>query len=84
MGSISVTDRWPHPPPKGTKCDASVPPPTDAPPRTHPTLYSCQKPAVETLRPTKSVVSEYWLCAEHVQAYVKLGYGYRNPRKFKQ
>ena len=76
-----MSERWPHPPPKGTTCDASVPPPADARPSGHPTLYTCQQQATETLRPTRGVVSELWLCAEHVEAFVRLGYGYRNPRK---
>lgn len=77
--------RWPFPPPKGQRCDATVPAPPDAPDtRGHPTIYTCRQRAVETLCSLTSsrMFREVWLCAEHVEAYVERGYAYRNPRKF--
>lgn len=79
--------RWPNPPPKGQRCDASVPPPADAKPTLGPVIYMCRELAVETLRyVTKSRgffgEAEVWLCAEHRDALVELGVVYRNPKKY--
>lgn len=81
--------RWPHPPPKGVKCDANVPAPKDwNKPETiglEINIWRCQKPAVETLIWGGFETGfETWLCQECADSFVKRKVAMRNPKKRKR
>jgi hypothetical protein len=78
--------RWPHKPPKNTKCDANVVPPKDwqRPESIGLSIYvhRCQNLATETLIwGTFETGFETWLCEEHADDFVARKKVIRNPKR---